>query len=474
MNIFANQKADAGQMILIQLAGLRKKLSFTKTGPRNFRITLRVPPTLLVKNLGKMVLQTEEGTYLAFSVFLWRIPPGEWTLTYVHELGTIDDFKSFKFADRKGVINSTWEDIFTTPVEVTSGRSCYNEDQGYKIHLDQTIAAFYSKAFPDPIQVKLRAHRASSGSEDQPSYSIMVNHGNQAEAQISPMRTLRVPEDDMEYAMPNSLGTFPLYDVKSFSGELPTPMVAQGGIFVGMHGMYTCKEQFLPHVWRHKLIQPLGKELEAVRLVFDSIPGKRFAVRPFFGGINGISGLSVFQDLAREDVTNTTGSSEKVSQDYVVLPNQQHLDGVAIKPGTVKQLVVAPTVTHRSSRLSSKLKWPGEKSKSTEALQDKTRDGSTIEWQMTGKDTLGGLQLQIIPEFDVKKIHAGATEHLIVNSNISSLSWAPEHGEGFFYPQPPKHHKHHTPVSIPGYDILKTPRELGLHEGQYTVCQKNN
>ena len=76
----------------------------------------------------------------------------------------------------------------------------------------------------------------------------MVNHGNQAEAQISPMRTLRVPEDDMEYAMPNSLGTFPLYDVKSFSGELPTPMVAQGGIFVGMHGMYTCKEQFLPHV----------------------------------------------------------------------------------------------------------------------------------------------------------------------------------------------------------------------------------
>jgi hypothetical protein len=209
--------------------------------------------------------------------------------------------------------------------------------------------------------------------------------------------------------------------------------------------------------------------LEALRLVFDSILGKRFAVRPFFGGINGISGLSVFQDLAREDVTNTTGNSERVSQDYVVLPNQQHLDGVAIKPGTVKQLTVVPTVTHQSSRLSSKLKWPGGKSKSTEGMQDETRTGSTIEWQMTGKDTLGGIQLQIIPEFDVKKIHAGATEHLIVSSNISS-SCAPEQGEGA-HPQLPEHHKPHTPVSIPGFDILKTPRELGLHEGQYVYIK---
>jgi hypothetical protein len=114
--------------------------------------------------------------------------------------------------------------------------------------LDQTIAAFFSKAFPDPIQVKLRTHRASSDSENQPSHSIIVNHGNQAEAQISLIRTLRVPEDDMEYAMPKSLGTFPLYDVKSFSGELPTSMVAQGGLFVGMHGMYRCKKKFLPPV----------------------------------------------------------------------------------------------------------------------------------------------------------------------------------------------------------------------------------
>jgi hypothetical protein len=55
------------------------------------------------------------------------------------------------------------------------------------------------------------------------------------EAQISLLRSLRVPEDGREYELPLGLGTLPIYDVKSLSGVLPVPMVAQGGLILPMH-----------------------------------------------------------------------------------------------------------------------------------------------------------------------------------------------------------------------------------------------
>ena len=46
---------------------------------------------------------------------------------------------------------------------------------------------------------------------------------------------------------------------------------------------------------------------------------KKFAIRPYLGGVNGISGLSLFRDTMEP----------RTKQDYVLLPNQKRLDGIA-------------------------------------------------------------------------------------------------------------------------------------------------
>src|SRR4051812_43711075 len=98
-------------------------------------------------------------------------------------------------------------DVFTTPVEVTSGRPCYDKSKGLKIHRRQSIAAFFSKAFPSPIEVL--PYRSSEEEPEDSSISEMstkavsemstkaVSAGRAGEKDliISFMRTVRIPED---------------------------------------------------------------------------------------------------------------------------------------------------------------------------------------------------------------------------------------------------------------------------------------
>jgi hypothetical protein len=66
-------------------------------------------------------------------------------------------------------------------------------------------------------------------------------------------------------------------------------------------------------------------------------------------------------------------------QDYIVSPNQLWLDGIAIKPGVVRQFVAMPMDS-----------------------------GYSIERQVTGMDNVGGLQLEIIPaRYIFESVHKG-------------------------------------------------------------------
>jgi hypothetical protein len=129
--------------------------------------------------------------------------------------------------------------VFTTPVEVTSGRPCYDQSRGgLKINLKQPIASFFSKAFPHPIQAK--PHRGLEDYEPMPltkvsAISIAVGGGEGVDLLISFMRTVRVPEDKENYDLPPGLGSFPIFDVRPFSSRLPASMVAQGGLFLPMY-----------------------------------------------------------------------------------------------------------------------------------------------------------------------------------------------------------------------------------------------
>jgi hypothetical protein len=65
----------------------------------------------------------------------------------------------------------------------------------------------------------------SSGSE-----SLIVDES----LKITFHRTLRMPDDDKLHQLPQSLGTFPLFNVDAFSSRLPGNTAEQSGIFFPM------------------------------------------------------------------------------------------------------------------------------------------------------------------------------------------------------------------------------------------------
>jgi hypothetical protein len=83
-----------------------------------------------------------------------------------------------------------------------------------------------------------------------------------------------------------------------------------------------------------------------------------YAIRPFVGGVNAISGK-----IARPNMSTILRSLNRVdrAQDYIVVQRAdqsraQWLDGIAVAPGVVRQFVALPIDSRES-----------------------------IEWQMTGR-----------------------------------------------------------------------------------------
>ncbi len=122
-------------------------------------------------------------------------------------------------------------------------------------------------------------------------------------------RTLRMPDDNRLHQLPQSLGYFPLYNVEAFSSRLPDRIVDRGGVFFPM--------------WQR----------EAMWLQFkNKTQERKYAIRINLGKINAVSGLRI------------TEVSKK--QDYVVVPGQPWLDGIAIGPGAVRQFIAMPCECH--------------------------------------------------------------------------------------------------------------------------------
>ena len=71
-------------------------------------------------------------------------------------------------------------------------------------------------------------------------------------------------------------------------------------------------------------------EKEAMWVKFES--QKQFAVKVYVGGVNAVSGQPATQGPE-------SPQAQKVTQDYIVIPDQKWLDGVAVTPGKVRQFV---------------------------------------------------------------------------------------------------------------------------------------
>lgn len=179
---------------------------------------------------------------------------------------------------------------------------------------------------------------------------------------------------------------------------------------------------------------------------FHTEEQKKFAIRLYVGGVNGLSGESseggMASILRRMNLENRR-------QDYLVLPEQLWLDGIATAPGVVSQFVateMAPQKERSQESRNSRASKQRDASSSPSPHGDAT-SGASIEWQVTGRDEVGGLQLQIIPAFEPGLIHAGSARNVCVTSEgiISTVT------------PPPKMER--------VFDVLSTPAELNLNAG---------
>jgi hypothetical protein len=119
-------------------------------------------------------------------------------------------------------------------------------------------------------------------------------------------RTLRIPDDDRDYALPPGLGRFPLRHVDDFAERVPAPWLRRGGVMLPMY------------------------QSEAMWLNFSSPSRYPFAVKVGAGKINAVTGDEWSDTLRRRP------------QDYLSIPAQPWLDGFCVEKGVIRQFVAMP------------------------------------------------------------------------------------------------------------------------------------
>lgn len=159
---------------------------------------------------------------------------------------------------------------------------------------------------------------------------------------ISFKRTIRVPDNSGISQLPPALGSFPLHKVSEHRSRLPGEIVHKGGVFLPMH------------------------EKEAMWICFASTAP--FMIKIYAGGVNVVSGEHSEESAATQARRIDLQREGRAIQDYVVVPDQRWIDGIAVRPGVVRQFVAMPL-----------------------------GQGYTVEAQLTGNEAKGGLQLEITP-----------------------------------------------------------------------------
>jgi hypothetical protein len=152
-------------------------------------------------------------------------------------------------------------------------------------------------------------------------------------------RTLRLPDDGKTYPLPPSLGRFPMKRVDDYKTKVPSEWVEHGGIFVPLFQREALWLSFHPRAW------------------------KPVAVKVAAGKVNAVSGEPWLEEM----------TADGDEQDYMVAPPQPWLDGFNTGKGVIRQFVAMPLGM-----------------------------GYTVEGQVTGEETFGGIQLLVIDPKDGK------------------------------------------------------------------------
>jgi len=241
--------------MMIRISGLTYFRSAAQKASAQFSKVIRIPSNTELDDLS-FILQREAPGMRLFGFVIQIV------INFLF-LG-VKSWGKFKFPTRRSPIQRYWEDVFTTPVQVTSGRSHYNLAQVCKINLNQSIASFFSKVFPDPIQADLEKRHGNSRFMDGLPGQVLVGRASNLDPHdlyISFMRTVRVPDSKRtRYNLPPDLDTFPLFDIRPLSGRLPPANVANGGLMLPMYRKY-CNE-----LWYESQTQLLETDYTFLRI----------------------------------------------------------------------------------------------------------------------------------------------------------------------------------------------------------------
>jgi ubiquitin len=94
-----------------------------------------------------------------------------------------------------------------------------------------------------------------------------------------------------------------------------------------------------------------------------------YHIKVYVGGVNAISGEPGIENAAtRLRRQEKLRRGDEALQDYIVVPKQLWLDGIADRKGTVRQFVAMPFGS-----------------------------GHSVEMQVTGQDAAGGIQIEVTP-----------------------------------------------------------------------------
>ena len=198
---------------------------------------------------------------------------------------------------------------------------------------------------------------------------------------VSFCRTIRVPDNShLESQLPPNLGAFPLAAVSKHAQKLTPAMVAKGGAFFLMYRTYTipslvlharhpCSASGRPEAYLVLFhIKLIFAESEAMWIDFSTRTHQSYMIKIYVGGINVISGEPVVETVAIKLRRHQKLAKKLSLLDYIVVPGQLWLDGIAHADGTVRQFVAMPFDS-----------------------------GHSIEAQVTGQNNAAGIQIEITP-----------------------------------------------------------------------------